>query len=758
MNWKIWTVLYLLFLFFLLAPLVVPVQAVHTGSFLEGCSQFKVMNTVGNANRIFSLGGPNGIAGECTTDHQWELDAGGSIVLTYQEKTESVGPPPTADTVILNIFRDDSSTVVRTLHNGAPPADGSTFTFHATHDGTAGGTPAAGTFRIKVRAIRDGITTDYDCSSDGEEATSGDVDCVEFLTGGLRSRMIASTLTVPSPPADTTYAYGPTGDEQATCEASVSRTVAAAAHEDHFLRAIDSANATIESSPQTEVPTMGSLSFASTIDDTYPKTSANYGCQIDLTGNSPLSGVAWTVFAATGHGTGIVRVDDDTVRRGDMFTADPTVHFDSDTSLPTDNEVTSDFELYNRAENFSLSWDLRNARDERISKSLTFVTVDSDGSTNALGTDTGPRYGINGTWSATIDATNDETGDPKHVRLTATDKSDDSVDSFSISSLYFADTHTQKSLPLTKDDFPDENDGELFTFISGEDTIRTWCHVKGVRKDREIDTGPNEVTILITDNEGGEQENSQHETGADGWTATNTTTPATPPTGQWTATCSVASGGNTGDDPQFIDISTSFTGDKLPRIVFWEVGETVRVWVLIESSDIPVTPDSLPRIKFGRIDPPFSFDEVIDTEWALMTNAMNHTESINGSLYYYDFSPPAPGNYSVVAKAFISGAGVRGQQAFEVPFMSAFETSSGITGTEFGIFLAVALAGVILWHRSTDLVVRAFSALLPLLVSAILLLSMDLSYRPAVGTAGLLGLAGVYLFVRLFYDLVTEAA
>lgn len=129
--------------------------------------------------------------------------------------------------------------------------------------------------------------------------------------------------------------------------------------------------------------------------------------------------------------------------------------------------------------------------------------------------------------------------------------------------------------------------------------------------------------------------------------------------------------------------------------------------------------------------------------------------------------PLAPGLHTFnVTKVLVQGDPITGstytfilvtQEA--VTTMTTFESTTGLTALEFLLFPALAIAGVILWSRSTDLVVRAFGSFLCMLAGVLQLINTfqsDTTWIGAYGFGGIICLVGIYLLIRLMTEQLTN--
>lgn len=694
---------------------------------------------------------------------------GSSITLRYEVRSGSV-PPPTADTITLQVrFDHQAGTVIRTFNNGTPPATGTFYTFWLTDDGTSTGTPSAGTVRAYIRITHDNAinTLDYDCDTDGSSTLGASIDCFSVFIGPFRARTNATSISAPAPPSGSVYAFGTAANEQATVTATRTRAFASDTGNDLRISTIRTTGATVENGADTDHSTGTTTAASFSIDHTYDQATTTYGVSLAIQTISGLTGEAYTVFEDAGLGTGIVFVSSTLVRDLDVFDANSIVQWDEDGTGPATNDVTTNFEVYNRGEDVTFSGRLLNARDEQLTRSLTIQVrdVDTDTLVHSL-TDTGPIYGDTFTVAAGDPAEADNDGAPYRVRTSTTDMTQFSNPAFGVSSKLFVDTHTQTNMTLDKDVFglpASENSTEAFTFISGEDSIHTWCHVVNVRRDTEIDTIANAVTTVWVDSAGATVNTVQHQTGSDGWTS-RSSEPATPPTGTWEVTCSATHSANSGSTTQEVDVISAFTGDKIIRYVFWrDFGpSTVRIWAQTEFTDMSFPPDEAPDIIIAQhlVASNLMFQRIVTDK---MFNALDHTQTSNGSLYYYDFDLDTfgHGNYSIVFKAFISGTPIRQVALFETQTsgdtLTQFETTTGFDALEIALFMAMAFAGIMLWLRSNDLAVRGFGVFLCLATGAMYLSVVNDQglgnvWAGSVVMASSFVLVGAYMLIRMFID------
>lgn len=670
-------------------PVVASTNCHASGNWCQGWAQVSTQTGgLAGAERCFSFRTTN-TAPACPTttsnEASWELDPGACLDLRYFDTTGGVVTPAAPNKVTLRVFFDATATVVETFQlDGAEPANGAAFNFCATANGNPGGGDRAGTYRAYVRAVKDdaiGDVGEYSVDSDGVAAVGA---ITSRDAGAIRGTILASNIVASSPTGGVTFAYGAAGDEQVTITGTLTQP-----NGDAGLETIRAGIYRADGVTVVEVSSTGDLDTTSgvaqfTIDLTFPALSESYGAGIELVGNSALTGLKWTRWATTGHGSGVERDSDTIVRKQGLFTADPRIVFHSvasGTFAGADGDVSSNHEVYNRGEAAVLSWRLLNARSEELSRSLTFTLRDSANTQCDSFTDTGAAYGETRTISTTLClAVNTASGSPWHLRVAGTDQSQDSDDSFSISTLYYVDAHPEKDDTLTQDDFPDQDASEDHEYIIGADLFFAWCQVEGVRlDDTEIDTSGSAVAFTLFNPFGGIEATGTRDTGADGWTATSFDYVPSPPAGMWSLRCAVTFNGNTGQDDETLDFLSSFTGNLVPR--FWtnttlHAGTTYKIVVVGEVEDVPSAPDVVPRVNITRVDtldtvPVFFF--IVDDQPA--RNVVDWTNTVQGTTYQYNWTPPVDGVYNIRVRVTLAAAGVRAQQSVEVIGDSSFGTS-----------------------------------------------------------------------------------
>ena len=630
-------------LMFLLFSWLIPTTEAFHPSQAGGCSRVQVNALVGGG-RVFLFANEDAVdfstafftcrdTSNPLQDLWFEMDAGSSIDLKYLEDTDGLSPPPTAFTVRLRVRYDhEAASTIITHHLGAPPANGTIFTFWATDDGTATGTPIAGTLRPFIEVVRDEVVdaNDYNCNSDGNVVVGSARSCTT-IAGFLRSHAICSSVVASSPPAGSHFAYGAASNEDVTITITRTKAFQAISGLTETLRVIDSTNSVVETGSATNWDTAASHADSFTIDNTYPNGLATYGSEGVIAGTSALSTLAWTEWADSGHGSGCNRISSSVVRDTDVFQANPQVWFDSDGFGPPNNVTTTNFDSYNRNEN--VVWDtfLLNSRNEQLTRSITFQVRDVDTSTlvdTHIGT--GPNYGDTFLLAATDPATNSTVigeGTDYRIRASNSDLTAFFSDAaFEVFSRYLTDCHTQSTAALMKDPITNKNAAEVSTFNIAADTVRTWTNVSGIRGDTPIQVTGSRVHVRILDPTSVVQDHDHFNTGSDGWTTSHQSFATIPPSGTWNAICSIEDSdpfnGNTAYDVQIMQMASPYTEPFVIEFYHEQIiGPGQRFTIVIEhfekgaSSLFPVTPSNVPTIEVRCLtgDNPLGLAEVTPT-------------------------------------------------------------------------------------------------------------------------------------------------
>ena len=318
----------------------------------------------------------------------WEFTAGTTVSFYFRTGTTGITPPNAADSVRLEL-RDSAGTVLATLHNGAPPADGTSFTYTLNN---------AGPIELYVQAEYDGTLGDYNVDSQNT-ATVGAVS--QWARGLVRSNGRVTDITASAYPAGSMFAYGPAGDEFVTLTVQ---------HDPPFTSTDGDIEIAVlkgtgyQQAPVKQDYTSSSTDQAFVIDnERFDDELATYGAKAEPDGDAfltPDSGaVLWTEFKADGP-----NVEQDLfhrVNRLDFYDVDPRVTLGTPTLGQT---------LYNLGEATTIDVSVDNSRSESLTRSLSFQIKDSTGTVKASPTDTGPNYDIDYTLGASDDAAFDFTG------------------------------------------------------------------------------------------------------------------------------------------------------------------------------------------------------------------------------------------------------------------------------------------------------------------------------------------------------------
>lgn len=353
----------------------------------------RVVQSSAGSTRSFALRSDQGVDGVGAGDMALHtLPAGGSINLYYRTDTSGITPPAPANTVILRVYYETGTgTLVRELHNGSPPSNGALFTFHATSDGTATGSPRAGTLRLYVQAIRTDIGT-YNINSDA----NGD-------SGGIVAHIKASALAVSAYPAGSMFAFGAAADESLTLTATHTQPFAVRGHEHVRLNVLDALTQQVVG-PEQDIGSGTATSRAFTVNADFDPGLKTYGAELVPTGVAlwaPDSNpsMLWTQILAdapsvTQNGSGVYR----------------TAFYDVNPDYSLIN-LSLGQSIYNRLESATHSFELLNARSEQLTRTVTWNLLDSAAAVMASVSSAGPVYTntrqILGTETATPDLIGD---------------------------------------------------------------------------------------------------------------------------------------------------------------------------------------------------------------------------------------------------------------------------------------------------------------------------------------------------------------
>lgn len=715
--------------------------------------------------------------------------AAGACLTFYYFDTTSGGTPPAAPNKVSILVRVENllsaSNVIVYQNLAAEPSNGASYSFCATATGIVGGSPRAGTYRLLANLVKDDAVGDigeYNINTDGD-ATVGSI--VSSDQGALRGQAVISSIARSAYPSGSTFAYGASSDESVTITTTLTQPNGDVGVETAFNSVLDSATLLVGQAGTTTDLDATTLAQAFVIDSTFPAANSPYVGGFTIAGNSVLTGLKWTVLASSGHGATVVRVSDTFAYDSVTFNIDPGVKWDrlgmssyadADNMLRT--RITSSggalATVFNRAETVYWEGYLVNARSALLSRAMTVAVEDSVPTTcQSLGSITPVAMKYSGTYAistgATCLASNDAAGLPRFFKATNTDQSKTSLASFYVSTLYYVDYHPQKTSTLIMDDFPTQNAAEASTFVISADTMYIWCHVRGVRLDTNIDTGVNDVIMKETETDDVTViDTFTIGTGSDGWTTASDTVNPAAPSRTIHGHCSVSFNGNTGSTIQSIGWSSAFTGNLICRFSTDEagvtVGEPIRGFVSVERDGVPIAPDEVPTFQIDYAD-----NTTNPATWANaipvvnMTNVVDDTQTVNGALYYVDWTPVHRGINSILIKCTLVGTTIYADKFIRVleDSMTQFESLTGFTGTEFLAVAALAVVGVILWSRSTDMGIRGFGAVL-CMVGGLIFILMALAvgvgglWLGAIGFGIILFTVGGYLLVRMFIDAFDE--
>lgn len=669
----------------LAAPHVSATTTCHgTGNWCQGYGH--VSTTTGGvaSARCFAIRTTN-TAPTCTTsgitpsnEASWTMDAGSCLTFYYFDTTSGASPPAAPNKVTLVLRADNTATQLSFVpyNAAAEPSNGATTTVCATDTGTTGGADRTGTYRLLLRVVKDngpGGVGNYDITTDGVASVGS---LISFDKAAYVGLMKVSSITRSAYPADSTFAYGSSGDEQVTVTATHTVPNVDANLENVRLRVSDSGLVTNGEEGPSQDSDGATDSNAFTIDNTY--VAGSYVPSIRIVGTSGLTSMRWTWMAGSGHGACISKatifVTDDTAYCSTTFSIDPEIKFDSDCTggYSTADDVwkiqlgTSSGAVVskmNKGETYYASTCMTNARDEYLTRSMTVSREDATPTTCAsIGslTPTGTLYSHTSTLStgAVCLASNSDPGDMRYFRAANTDQNHRGLGSFSVSSLYYIDAHIQKSSTLVKDDFPTENSAEdtAYTISTAvTDTTHLWCHVKSVRKDVDIDTSGSVITWSYIDGTGTTRFTGTTDTASDGWTATHldllASTPLTPP--NWATRCAISSGatfqGNYGTNDQSFTVTvpaapTVFPGDPLrgsctPTVSY--AGETVACTVSASNVDGSARMGAASSVLFDLYNP----------SGTAVTTGGSVTEQGSTGVYSMTYSlgsSPAVGNWRLI--------------------------------------------------------------------------------------------------------------
>lgn len=577
----------------------------------------------------------------------WEFAAGSQATLYYATTTAGLTPPDQADVITLQVRRSDGS-VLKELHNGSPPASGTSFTVDLTDTGNPGGGERCGELELYVRAVRSGGLGPYDVNSQ----SNGD-------RGLIRSNAKVTDLAVSAYPAGSTFAYGAAANEQLTLTAT--HTQPFVANQGQLrVDALDGTVVQASGSNQNASGTTTQQSFAA--NNTFDDAAKSYGAQLTAVGNTfinPTSGaIPWTTLVDSGAN---VEQNGTAVRRQSFYNVDPRVYLSIDALGQT---------LYNRGELATVDFSVTNARAESLTRSLAYQIKDSGGTVRKSASDTGANYDADYTIGNSDAAALDAVGSQWTLNLNQGDvASNPSGNIYKVSRLRLLDLHTQLTGTLNKDDFPSEDANEAYAGVILGNIIYTWAHVENIRNDgTEVDTSGASLVLQIKDPDGGVQTTYNFDTGADGWSDRINVQPNAP-AGDWTYELTLTDQfNNTASASHTITYITPLTsnlGTLIQSPILMKPGQTVRVHYRTEVDDSGAEPQTLPQYKIFNVDAGDLWGELVAQ--SNMKNAADDTETVSGSDYYFDFTAPfTEGRYVIWTTAQLNGNGIRNTAGFRV--------------------------------------------------------------------------------------------
>ncbi|MGH8429670.1 MAG: hypothetical protein ACREUF_04615, partial [Solimonas sp.] len=185
---------------------------------LRGVARAGATVSSGVGGKVAQLTADTTLASQTTDRATWQVAAGASLDLRVMAM--QINGDSTADRIVARVYYETgTATLVRTIYDATPAlAAGAawqavtTVSFFGTLDGTAGGTPCAGTLRLFIQVIRTGTAgglSDFDVDSDGNVAVQGAlVTSTESYVGVLRVNGQCITLAVGAYPAGSLFANG----------------------------------------------------------------------------------------------------------------------------------------------------------------------------------------------------------------------------------------------------------------------------------------------------------------------------------------------------------------------------------------------------------------------------------------------------------------------------------------------------------------------------------------------------------------------
>jgi hypothetical protein len=662
-----------------------------------------------------------------------QIDAGACLTVYYWEDTELVPVSPAPDDWTLTLEAGESTSTIRTLHNGGGLVSGDNWEVCGTHNGLSGGDERSGIMRLRMQLSASG-PTGYTCDSDLDDPP----DCEPGSRGAVRSNAkVLQFDTTSSPPNGSCYAFGPTGNEEVDFRIQITPPFTGQTDtEATVVFNVTGANPhTPFTSSTVSVPSNGIIDVTDTIDGTYEgldgalgASDDDYAVWVTIGGRQGLGdSMLWTRWATTGHNTDpsdsttrFTGVDgsaqDNIAYREDVFCADGRIGARAAAQLDSSHLAVTDHDVYNRGETVTYQvWGL-NARDEVITKTATLRVRDSGaGTTEDTDTTTATAqdgYQVSYTVASGDLAEADFIGRGKLVRLSYGGgvTQDDTGTSWNVSSLYRVDMHPQTTGTLIEDPFDDS--AETNNYVISVDQLFAYSHVGLARGHAfPVDTNSQQVTYTLRNPDDVIIDTDTSDTGADGWDRSTNTFTVEAPGGIWTITASVTGNGNTGTDTEAIGFISAFTGNLQVRVyvvstALAEAETTIGVVTVIQNLTTgvlePIVPDTLPTVSGFYFTVPGGETAFISGQ--ATRNLIDDTETVNGNQYYVNVTMPDTGTVPamMIAQVTVQGAPLLGQQALTISrSVFTFDSTVDVEFTQLPDLLgllAMALLAVSWWR------------------------------------------------------------
>jgi hypothetical protein len=635
-----------------------------------------------------------------------DVDAGGCRTWGVNYVRDDLIPAPSE--IRIDLYWDASTVLLRNLYTGTEGALPASFSVCGTDNAQSGGTATAGIMRFRVRLTSDDLAFPYAFDTDLDEDEQTNV--VASWPGGMRSRLVVTQYDDTKSDSHV-YSTGVTTNEQ--IEMVFTGSVFNSANYVHTM----TRDMVFETSSM--VTNVGTNSGTFNVDNTYPvgpvtfqprllvaSFTSSFACFDDFPncdGDTNGATIPWTFYSTSS----VNRVSNTVINSDHDIEVDQRLKFNDDFSCTfndtCNDRVVTDFELYNRGETVLFETSIFNRAGFMLQRSMTFTIEPNAGaptcpSTVVLSATFFPPVNWKYQGSTTVGTTCQAPGtlDGEGYRFkavtTSTDNDAETVgvtDEIFISRIYRSDVHTQLDSTLEKDDFPNDDAEEDVQFISGEDSIRLWCHLKNARSDTEIDTPGNVVNIRVIDSEGVTVSTTARDTNTDGWTFPVVSEAAVPPTGFWLVQCltGTAVNGNTWSDEDIIGVISAFTANR--EVLVWVEPEPSKsrnftVWALTLTNSDEVDADIVPILALRRISPTaFSTHQPIEVP---MFNNMTHDFALTSALWYRNVSVDEDGLWNVNVKAGIGGVFLRQNEAINV-----------VSSIQIGEFDASKLLELAIW-------------------------------------------------------------